>query len=568
VRRGLLLGIVIAAVVGAASVGWAAGRNIKSPAEIAAEAQPPEPSLITVAVESLELSADVITRADVGYDQPAALSLGGSIGGRPTVLVVTAAPEVGADLGEGSVAIEVSGRPVFLLEGEIPVYRDLRPGAEGPDVLQLEEALARLGFFTGGPDGVWDATTGEAVAAWFEASGYRPNNLTEEEEAQVDAARSRLRAAGETVSAASKALAEAGQGPTQLDLLSARSAVTAAEEGLELAQENVVVSAEAAEQQILDRQFDRDQAARAYTQAEARWNSAQLGVHPDTGDLLTPTAYEQLRLALELAERNLRDADRAVTTAYRDRGLAGVESQAAIRSAEEALLRAQVGLEELLSPPDVSALQRAAADARSELNAAQNDLSQLQTSLGVWIPAGELIFLGRLPVRIDRLSAARGSRVEGSFMTVTGSDLAIRGAISERDVALVREGTEVQIEDASLSGPISGVVTLVESQAGTRGVGPGRYYFEMRAEGIPETLIGSNVRIVIPVQSTEGEVLAVPAAALSATADGSSRVQVAESDGTRFVTVRPGLAAEGLVEVTPLDGELNVGDRVVVGIAS
>ena len=40
----------------------------------------------------------------------------------------------------------------------------------------------------------------------------------------------------------------------------------------------------------------------------------------------------------------------------------------------------------------------------------------------------------------------------------------------------------------------------------------------------------------------------------------------AEADGTlRTVEVEPGRAAGGLVEVTPIDGELAEGDQVVVG---
>jgi multidrug efflux pump subunit AcrA (membrane-fusion protein) len=72
--------------------------------------------------------------------------------------------------------------------------------------------------------------------------------------------------------------------------------------------------------------------------------------------------------------------------------------------------------------------------------------------------------------------------------------------------------------------------------------------------------------VTIPVSSTGGEVLAVPAAALSATANGSTILQVEDEDGTlRTVTVQPGLAAGGLVEVTAVDGQLAEGDWVVVG---
>jgi len=68
------------------------------------------------------------------------------------------------------------------------------------------------------------------------------------------------------------------------------------------------------------------------------------------------------------------------------------------------------------------------------------------------------------------------------------------------------------------------------------------------------------------VSSTGGEGLAVPAAALSATAAGDTILQVEEQDSSlRTVTVEPGLAAGGLVEVTPTEGDLAEGDWVVVG---
>jgi hypothetical protein len=90
--------------------------------------------------------------------------------------------------------------------------------------------------------------------------------------------------------------------------------------------------------------------------------------------------------------------------------------------------------------------------------------------------------------------------------------------------------------------------------------------------GLPEgtdvqPLIGLNLQVTIPISSTEGEVLAVPIAALSAGADGSTRIQVEEADGTvRFVHVAVGLRAQGYAEVRPVaDERLEEGDRVVVG---
>lgn len=80
-------------------------------------------------------------------------------------------------------------------------------------------------------------------------------------------------------------------------------------------------------------------------------------------------------------------------------------------------------------------------------------------------------------------------------------------------------------------------------------------------------LQGSNVRITIPVSSTDGEVMAVPLAALTQGPGGESRVEVLD-DGAktpRLVIVETGLAAGGYAEITPVNGDLEIGDRVVVG---
>ena len=666
-RRGLGVIVVLVAVAAAAGAGWVAGQRVKSPAQVAYETEPPIPSLITAEVALTELAADVIVRADVGYDDPASLRLGGRLGGAPAVELVTSAPERGAGLIEGSVAIEISGRPVFLLVGEIPVFRDLRPKAAGPDVLQLEEALARLGYFSGDPDEEWDLATGAAVAAWYEAAGYEPNGISDEDQHRVDAARDqvdtaedgvetagdrvdaardqvdtaedgvetalglvdsavkRRRAAERAVSRArdrldeaEQALAEAELGPDDLEIRRARSAVASAMEQLGFAQAEVKWEAAEADRAILASESARESAARDYSLAQSRWASARTGVHPDGGTVPSPSQMETLRLAVDTAELALEAAERGIEQAEAARDRKAVEGEAALRTARDQLAMAEQALDDLLAPPDTSAQLRAVEDARlgvetarsdlddarsavddagsdvedarsavdkarsgvddaledledarSDLVEAEDSLAELESETGTWLPAGELIFLDRLPVRVDLLIAERGSPVSGAFMTVTGSDLAVRGSVGVRDVALVKEGGEVWIDDRLLPEPLPGEIRLVEDRPGTRGVANDRHYLEIVADGIPDELVGKNVKVVIPVGGTEGEVLAVPAAALSATADGSTRVEVEQEDGTtRFVEVEPGLGASGLVEVTPLDGDLEAGDLVVVGVAS
>ena len=609
--------MTIAIAVAAAAAGWLAGRNITSPDQAALESEPPRASLITVEVELAELVADVIIRADVGYDEPATLGLSGALGNRESVLVVTSAPERGAELTEGSVAIEIAGQPVFVLVGPVPVYRDLRPQDRGPDVEQLEAALARLGYFEGDPDQLWDEATGGAVRAWYEQAGYRANGPSDTEQAALGAARDRLNTARDALADAQRSLTEAGKGPTELAVQQARTGVAQAESTLDQARRALSQVTTDAQQAVVDarrgvadakqavtdaelalasNELARNRAADNLTQAQLRRQSALSGVHPDSGAVPTEVEHEALRAAVTDAENALSASDRAVEDAVRaltdatwavtdaaeklteaqaetglldERARPAAQAQLDVRSAEDRLAAAQQTLADLLAEPDTTDAVRVVESARSELRDATEDLAELEAATGVWLPAGELVFLKRLPVRVDLLTAERGSTVSGSFMTVTGSELAVRGSVSQRDVDRVSEGMQIRIEDRSLEEPVTGTIRLLDRRAGTRGVAPDRHYVEIVAQAIPDHLVGRNIKIVIPVGGTDGPVLVVPNAALSATASGLTRVEVEQPDGTtRFVSVEPGLSTGGRAEVTPVDGELIAGDLVVVGVAS
>jgi peptidoglycan hydrolase-like protein with peptidoglycan-binding domain len=173
VRRNTILAIGLAAVVVAALLGWIAGRGIRSPAEIAARTAPPDASPIVVPVEQKVLASTVVTRGTVRYGSPLNVVLPRSPAKQGNV-IMTIAPVRGATLGEGNLAMTVSGRPVFVLQGPQPVYRDMGTGAGGQDVRQLEEALDRMGHGPGPVDGVYDGATGAAVRAWYAAAGWTP----------------------------------------------------------------------------------------------------------------------------------------------------------------------------------------------------------------------------------------------------------------------------------------------------------------------------------------------------------------------------------------------------------
>lgn len=173
---------MVAVVVGVALVtggaGWMIGTQITSPADAAAQHQPPTPSLITVPVARRTLTSTVVAQGTVTYAGSNPLTLVGLVGGDSTQLV-TKAPLVGTRVRSGDVLMEVSGRPVFVLAGVVPMYRTLVAGDRGDDVKQLQKALSALGYghLT---SGVFDDATATKVTHWYEHAGYEPQQTTDQ----------------------------------------------------------------------------------------------------------------------------------------------------------------------------------------------------------------------------------------------------------------------------------------------------------------------------------------------------------------------------------------------------
>jgi hypothetical protein len=78
IGRRRIAAIVVVAMSGLAIVGWAAARQIRSPAQIAADTAAPKPAPITVPVARRTLSTVVIVRGTVRYGAPQPAVLGTS----------------------------------------------------------------------------------------------------------------------------------------------------------------------------------------------------------------------------------------------------------------------------------------------------------------------------------------------------------------------------------------------------------------------------------------------------------------------------------------------------------
>ncbi|HLF27986.1 MAG TPA: peptidoglycan-binding protein [Anaerolineae bacterium] len=216
-KRNLTLFLVLALVALVAAGSWIAGSSIMTPAEAAARTAPPTPSPILVPVEERVLTSDIVTRGTARYGLPQSISIVPSAL-KSSAGVITTLPARNAELDEGDVMLTASGRPVFVLQGDVPAYRDLVPGIAGDDVRQLEHALERLGFDPGPMDGAFDEQTSAAVADWYTSAGWEPFGPTADQLANIRALEQELAIAVNSRSAASDAVAAAA-----LDVAAARA---------------------------------------------------------------------------------------------------------------------------------------------------------------------------------------------------------------------------------------------------------------------------------------------------------------------------------------------------------
>lgn len=173
-RRALIIVVTGSLALGALGLGAAA--LIKSPAQVAADTAPPPRDTLTAPVERQVLSRTLVTRGSVVAAQTVDVAAGEPAGEDTGRAVVTKMKvKSGESVTAGRVMVEISGRPVFALPGALPAYRDLKTGARGEDVAQLQRALTAVGHPTGTDRaGTFGEGTRRAVAALYAAAGYEP----------------------------------------------------------------------------------------------------------------------------------------------------------------------------------------------------------------------------------------------------------------------------------------------------------------------------------------------------------------------------------------------------------
>jgi len=339
---------------------------------------------------------------------------------KPDAGVITTLPSPGTQLGEGDVALAASGRPVFVLQGEIPAYRDLGPGLVGDDVRQFEEALLRMGFDPGPVDGTYDEGTGAAVAAWYLSAGWQPFEATADQLAEIRAHGQELTAVNNDKLSADDAVSSA---LADLDAAraahaSAIAAAAAAPGAVAVARADAHAANQAAAADVAAKTAVRDQVVADPSPTPADRANAEADL------AAAQAAAVATRLAGEVAIQAAVDDDAAATRAVavaRADASAGNQAAAADVGAKTAVWDAVVA--------DPSSTPADRANAEADLAAAQ--AAAVATQL-----AGEVAIRAAVDDAAAATSAVAVARAEADAANqAAAADVAAKTAVRDQVVA-------------------------------------------------------------------------------------------------------------------------------------
>lgn len=502
VRRRRLTAMVALGVIGAlsfASAGWAARSG---PGALPPAAPPLEDLPQFATVERRVLSEMLVTRGSIG--SAGAIEVKVTAAGDSTP-IITGVPVAGDDVGHGAPILEVSGRPLFALVGQVPAYRDLRPGMSGADVEQLQTALVAAGF---GPladtSGWYGPSTAEAIRRLYEDAGYEPPSPAPEAAAQ-------LASASSAVEDAEASIPGLGDPITKLET---ELALSSAERQLQAAQ------AEGDEAVA----FAEDSLRRAAAERDNR-----------------PTAESDEAVAA---------AERALASAVRSRLLSVAAAQDALMLAR-ARLTSGVGGE-------------AAGD---ELDKARLELLEAAFKAGTPLPKHEVQYVPSLPTQVVDVASSLGEppSVEQPAVTLADGRIGVSVQVLPRVAQALRTGMDaVVVDDASGQEFAATVGDAVDAAAPTSGDSV-EVFMEFESSVDVDT-VSRDVRVTVAIVASDGPVIAVPITAVRSTASGDAFVEYLDDGRQVRASVQIGQVSDGWAEVKAATPPLRKGMQVrVVG---
>lgn len=161
---GLAIGLIAMSVVGLATAVF-----IESPHDVAAQSAAPAATPITAVARWQVLRHAITVQGIVRARRPILVTAMAPF----STITLTRMPEKAGDrVKPGHVIAAIDGRPVILLRGRLPGYRDLHEGDHGPDVSQLQRELTAFGYADYDARGYFGASTALALLLFYRHLGY------------------------------------------------------------------------------------------------------------------------------------------------------------------------------------------------------------------------------------------------------------------------------------------------------------------------------------------------------------------------------------------------------------
>jgi hypothetical protein len=544
-----------------------------------ANAPQPEPSARTAVIERTSLTAGMVLTGTLGYSDPVELGGGGG--------VVTKVPEAGAIVEAGQVLMEVDGRPVFLVQGAIPLWREVKPESIGPDVASLRGALTALGIDAGTPgDTRYDGALSAGIADLYIRAGYDPPAALAATNEDYKTASEVVKQAERSYEDAQLALEEAESAkPTDVQIMSANNAVESARKAVQAARTGDSGAAIAAATESLTlAKMQRDEllAPKDVSMETQAVTDAQAAVTRAQGDLAAlPAGDAEARKAAEeavsVAQLSLGSAQRALSQASAgpselERTQADVSVAQAERTLEEAqkgdlgeaLRQAKEQLKLVLAerkalnePPDTKAPVEAVARTREDLDAARAALEQAGLNS---VSPRDVLVVPNDTIRVDQVKAQLGLPADGAVITWTETVLYGRANLTEAQRARISTGAPVTVtlpSGTEIAGLV-GDITNASTNPQTFEMVPAEARIDI-ADQAALADIGLATITISLVENEAEDTLVVPVTALLALAEGGYAVEL--PDGT-YVGVEVGLIADTRAEIH--SPNLTEGQEVVI----
>ncbi|WP_238019016.1 peptidoglycan-binding protein [Dactylosporangium sp. AC04546] len=165
-RRSIALTAAALVIAGGTAALTAANRDTKQ----AGQTQAMPPATAQIKRQTLQETLDVDGELGYGPTLTATARKPGT---------VTWLPAAGAEVTPGHPLYRLDNAATVLLSGTVPAYRAMAPGAEGPDVQQLEQNLRALGYQGFTVDDEYTDATADAVERWQEDLGLPETGVVE-----------------------------------------------------------------------------------------------------------------------------------------------------------------------------------------------------------------------------------------------------------------------------------------------------------------------------------------------------------------------------------------------------